>query len=123
MEAEAPSLIPIYAGSGSIVCIASVLLLYNLIVLVGQIRQKSDEAVSGMAKAAWALSVVSLFLGPCIWLGALVSIVLGRVERGRIYRGESTIASATAARMAALNGWFALLFLLAAIIVGVIQYV
>jgi len=98
------------AGLGS--CIGMLLLAYNVIAIVMFMREESDEASSGMAKAAWAVGVASLFFSmtPCFGIFLpLVAIILARVERGRIYRDESPLAGATPVRMGSVNGGVAML--------------
>jgi hypothetical protein len=103
MDDAAASLLPLYLGLGSTFCIGSIVVLYNLVVLVGQIRAKYDEPISGLAKAAWAISAISLLLGPCLVIGAVIGWILSGIEKGRIYRGESTLASLKSASMATVN--------------------
>ncbi len=102
--------IPLIAGLGSTTCILSVLVLYNLVALVQRLRDKSDEQAGGLAKGAWGLSVVSLFLSlGCGWLTAIIALIMARIERGRAYRGESSMGSLPAVRIASLNSVFALI--------------
>jgi hypothetical protein len=100
----------IAAGLGS--CIGMLLLAYNVIAVAMFMREDTDGASSGMAKAAWGVGVLSLFFSmtPCFGvLLPLVAIILSRVERGRIYRDESPLAGATPVRMGSVNGGVALL--------------
>ena len=101
---EGTSYVLAYIGGGIGWCVIMLLILLNLWNLISMMREKSDESASAMAKAAWAVGFASMFLGPCGWFTALVAIVLAKIETGRIYRGESSIRSATPARMASING-------------------
>ena len=116
-------------SGGMATCLGALLLAYNVIALVMFMREDSDEAASGMAKAAWGLGLLSVFTAglPCIGsLIPFVPILLARVEKGRIYRDESPLAGATPVRLAGINGWMALilsaLFLLGTVLTGVMGY-
>jgi hypothetical protein len=60
-----------------------------------------------MAKATWAVGVLSV-LGwwfPCVGaVLAIAAIVLAQVERGRIYRDESSFAGSTPIRLGRIDG-------------------
>jgi len=104
-----PLFLYVAAGLGS--CVGLVLLMYNVVAAVLFMREEGDGVSSGLAKAAWATGVFALFTWavPCVGLlVALTAVVLGRVERGRIYRDESSLAGATPVRMASVNGGVAL---------------
>jgi hypothetical protein len=108
----------LYLGitSGMATCIGAILLAYNVIALVMFMREESEGSASGMAKGAWALGLVSVFMAgmPCIGsLMPFLPIILARVEKGRIYRDESPLAGATPVRLAGINGWIA--FMLSAL--------
>ena len=97
-------------GMGS--CVGLVVLLYNLVTAVLFLREETEGTSSGLAKAAWALGLLALFLWwmPCVGgLLAVVAIVVARVERGRIYRDESSLAGATPVRMGSFDGAVAVL--------------
>lgn len=85
-------------------CMGLFLLLYNVVGLVGFLREDNTEPASGLAKAAWAVGFFSGLLGPCAWVGAVLALVLARVERGRIYAETSSLSGATPCRMATVNG-------------------
>ena len=121
-EEAAPSMIPFAVGMSSVSCLMILLWLYNIVVLIGFAREESDEAASGLSKAAWAISLLAVVLGPCWWLGALISIIMSRVERGRIYRDESTTRSATPARMAGLNGGVLLFLYVLTVVTAILGY-
>ncbi|HHO50982.1 MAG TPA: hypothetical protein ENK18_08955 [Deltaproteobacteria bacterium] len=98
------------AGLGS--CLGLILLLYNIVAAVLFMREETEGTSSGLAKAAWALGIVALLTWPAPCVGSLIAIaamMLSRVERGRIYRDESSLAGATPVRMGSVNGGMALL--------------
>ena len=92
MEADGSALfltyISLFLGS----CVGFILLLNNLAGLFSYSREDTDgESASAMAIAA------SIF-------ASLLAIVLSRVETGRMYAEESSLAGATPCRMATVNG-------------------
>jgi hypothetical protein len=97
-------------GIGS--CFVALLLVYNLVTAILYLREDTDGASSGLAKAAWATGVLAV-LGwwfPCVGtLIAIAAILLARVENGRIYRDEASLSGATPVRMAQIDGWIVLL--------------
>lgn len=100
----------LYLASGVANCIVLFLALYNLVVLVGVMRADEDDgAVSGLAKGAWGIGCLSALFVPCAPFLSLVALVLSRLEIGRVYRDESSLASATPARMGSVNGGVAFL--------------
>lgn len=101
---EGTNLIILYIGVGLTTLAGTVLVLYNLVVLIGVLRAKDPEKASNLSKAAWGLSFAVLFLGPCAAPLGLVAALMGVVETGRVYREQSTLASTTGARMAKTNG-------------------
>ncbi len=111
MEAEAANaMFFTYAAVGLGSCIGFLLLAYNVVGLISYLREDTGgESASALAKAAWAIGFLSGLLGPCAWLGAVVAIVLARVERSRIYAEKAPLAGATPCRMAAVNGGVVLL--------------
>ena len=92
-----------FIGLGGASCLGMLLTVYNLFVLIGVFRAKDEEAASGMAKAAWALSLAAWFLGPCGLFVAFIAWVIARLEGNKIWREESPISSATPVRMATVN--------------------
>lgn len=106
------NLLFMYVSGGLGSCMGLILLLYNVVAALLFMREETEGNSSGLAKASWALGLLALFLWwlPC--LGAVVSLVaiaVSRVERGRIYRDESSLAGATPVRMGSVNGSVALL--------------
>ncbi len=104
------NLIFIYVASGIGSCLGLILLLYNVVAAILFMREQTDGTSSGLAKATWALGLLALlFAGaPCLnMLLPIAAIVLARIERGRIYRDESSLAGATPVRMGNVNGWCA----------------
>lgn len=102
----------LYVSSGIGSCMGLILLLYNVVVALLFMREETEGSSSGLAKASWALGLLALFLWwlPCLGsVVALVAIAVSRVERGRIYRDESSLAGATPVRMGSVNGSVALL--------------
>lgn len=100
----------LYLASGVANCIVLFLALYNLVVLVGVMRADDEGGnVSGMAKGAWGIGCLSALFIPCAPFLSLVAFVLSSVEIGRVYRDESSLASATPARMGRVNGGVAFL--------------
>ena len=100
----------LYASSGFGSCIWFLLMFYNLIALIQYMRSDTDgETASGLSKAAWAVGFFSFLLGPCMWFGAVIALIMARVERGRIYDERSSFASGTPATMGSINGGVTLL--------------
>ncbi len=111
-EMQSANLVFLYVGAGLGSCLGFALLLYNLVAGVLFMREETEGSSSGMAKVAWALGIVALLAWPAPCIGALIAIaamVISRVERGRIYRDESSLAGATPVRMGSVNGSIALL--------------
>ncbi len=106
-------------------CMWFILVFYNLAGLFSYSREDTDgESASAMAKMAWAIGFLSFLLGPCAFLGALLAIVLSRVETGRMYSEKSSLAGATPCRMASVNGGVNLLMWViftAGIVAGLMQ--
>ena len=105
MEADGSALfltyISLFLGS----CVGFILLLNNLAGLFSYSREDTDgESASAMAIAAWAIGFLAFLLGPCSIFASLLAIVLSRVETGRMYAEESSLAGATPCRMATVNG-------------------
>ena len=101
-----------YVSGGMGSCVGVVVLLYNLVTAVLFLREETEGTSSGLAKASWALGLLALFLwwAPCLGGAvAIAAIVVARVERGRIYRDESSLAGATPVRMGSVDGTVALL--------------
>ena len=92
-------------------CVIFFLALYNLVALIGVMRSADDEGggASALSKGAWGIGCLAAVLFPCAPLFSLIAVVLSRVEIGRVYRDESTLASATPARMGSVNGGVAFL--------------
>ena len=112
----------LYGALGFNVCIGSLLLLYNLVAIIGFAREKTDESASGLAKGAWIVGVLSIFLGPCGWFFALIAMVLANVERRRMYQEKSPLASGTPVRMASVNGAAVILMTILAMVGGLGTY-
>jgi len=106
------NLILVYVTGGIGSCVGMLVLVYNLVAAILFLREETDGRSSGLAKAAWALGLFALFLWwmPCLGaMVAMLAIVVARVERGRIYRDESSLAGATPVRMGSVDGGVALL--------------
>jgi hypothetical protein len=102
-------------SAGLASCIGTTLLAYNAIALVMFMREDSEGPASGLAKGAWAVGLTSLFLSGLPCLGVFlpfIAIILGRIERGRIYRDDSPLSGATPVRMGTVNAWIAILLFL-----------
>lgn len=123
MEESAPSFVVLYLAGGLGSCLLSVLLVYNLVAVVFFMRERTEGSASGLSKAAWAIGVLAVVFLPCAWFLGLVALVLGRVERGRIYRDQSSLASATPARMAGINGGMAFVVWLLIVVTGFANWV
>ncbi len=109
-EQAATGFFVLYAALGFGSCVWFLLMFYNLISLVGYMRTDTDgETASGLSKAAWAIGFFSFLLGPCMWFGSFVALLMARVERGRIYAESSSFASSTPCNMASINGGVTLL--------------
>jgi hypothetical protein len=101
-----------YVSGGLGSCLGVVVLLYNLVTALLFLREETEGTSSGLAKAAWALGLLAMFVWwmPCVGgVVAIAAIVVARVERGRIYRDESSLAGATPVRMGSVDGTVALL--------------
>jgi len=103
-------------------CVLSVLVLYNIVALIGFMREKTDESASGLAKGAWVVGLLSLFMGPCGWFFGLLAMILANVERRRMYQEKSPLASATPVRMGSVNGSATLFLTIIALIGGLASY-
>ena len=102
---EANSFFFMYVAGTLGSCVGALLFLYNVVGLVSFMREDTGgESASMLAKAAWAIGFLSGLLGPCMWFGAVIALILARVERGRIYAEKSPLAGATPCRMASVNG-------------------
>ena len=112
----------LYGAMGFNLCVLSVLVLYNIVALVGFMREKTDESASGLAKGAWIVGLISLFVGPCGWFFGLVAMILANVERRRMYQEKSPLASATPVRMASVNGGAVLFMTIIAVLGGLASY-
>jgi len=109
-EAVANSWFFLYGSAFLGSCLFGVLVLYNIVGAIGFMREDTGgESSSALAKAAWLVGLASFLLGPCAWMGAVLAIVLARVERGRIYEEKASLAGATPCRMASVNGGVTLL--------------
>jgi hypothetical protein len=108
-EAAGPSIITLVLGGGGLSCFAIVITLYNLWTAITMMRS-TEEGASGLSKAAWAVSVLAYFTGPCGLFFALVAVIMSRIETGRVWREESPISSATPCRMASINAAMLVLF-------------
>ena len=106
------NLVLLYLAGGVGSCLGMLLLLYNLVAAVLFLREDTEESSSGLAKAAWGLGLLAVFLWwtPCFGsLLAIVAMILARVERGRIFRDEAPLAGATPVRMGNVDGGITLL--------------
>lgn len=88
------------AGAG---CFSMLLLAYNAWMGITHLRMDYGESASPMSLASWALSLVSLFLGPCGMFIAFVTFILSRLESSKLYTGETPAASAIPISVAGLN--------------------
>lgn len=96
-------------GIGS--CVGLVVVLYNLVAAVLYMREETEGRSSSVAITAWAIGVLATLLWwlPCVGgIAGMVAIVVARLERGRIYRDQSSLAGATPVRMGIVNGTMAL---------------
>jgi hypothetical protein len=94
-------LLVVGAGIGS--CFAVILALYNAWIFIGFARETHKDRPSTAALAAWALSLLALFL-PCGgFFLAVITFFLARYEQGRIYNEESPISSTTPCDIASMN--------------------
>ena len=89
-------------------CLFSVMFVYNLYAGAQFRREEHDEKPSRLSMAAWGLGLLAYVPFCCPGILALVALGLGVVERRRIYRDRSTLASSTPARLATINGVMAL---------------
>ncbi|MEZ4236732.1 MAG: hypothetical protein R3F59_11370 [Myxococcota bacterium] len=92
-------------GIGS--CLGVVVLLYNAVAAVLFSREETEGRASSLSITCWAIGVLAMLLWwlPCVGGAAgLFSMVVGYFERGRIYRDQSSLASATPVRMGISNG-------------------
>lgn len=101
-----------YIGGGLGLCFGTALMLYNLIALIQVLRDPSPERPSPLSMGAWAIAVLSLFLGPCGLFTAMVAFIIGRVESGRIMAEKSPVASGRPIEMATINSLLAIVFTL-----------
>jgi hypothetical protein len=107
-----PNTLTYSAFIGVASCVGLLALFYNVVALIMFMREDSEGSASMLAKASWAVGLLSLmFAGlPCFGLFLpLVAIIMSRLERGRIYRDESPLAGATPVRMGSVNGGIAVL--------------
>ncbi|MEQ1503146.1 MAG: hypothetical protein ABMB14_12990 [Myxococcota bacterium] len=96
-------------GIGS--CMLVLVVLYNLVAVALYLREETEGRSSAMAIVAWAMGVLSTLLWwmPCVGgIAGMFAVVVSRLERGRIYRDESSLAGATPVRMGSVNGWLAI---------------
>ena len=84
-------------------CFSLILVAYNLIVLIGFLRESAKDKPSTISIVAWVVSLVSVSLGPCGFVVGLVSFFVARYEQGRIYNEESTVRSTTPCEIASMN--------------------
>ena len=92
-------------------CVGVLVALYNLIAAVLFLREETEGHSSTLALTAWAIGVLATMIWwlPCVGgMAALLSILVARMERARIYRDQSPLAGATPVRMAHGNGSVAL---------------
>ncbi len=123
MQEGANSFMIIYVASGVGTCVWCGLLIYNLVAIIGFLRESTEGSASMLSKGAWAVGFFAFLLGPCAWLGGLVAIVLASVERRRIYQDKSSFASATPCRHASVNGGAIILLTLMMWAAGIGTYV
>ncbi|MFT4622875.1 MAG: hypothetical protein ACI8PZ_001531 [Myxococcota bacterium] len=112
----------VWAAMGVDCCLLSAMLAFNVWGLIGFVREEREEKPSGVSMAAWGIGFLSLLLGPCAWLGAVIAIGMASFERRRIYQDKSPLSSAGPARMASINGGFTLLIWVLMLVAGIGQY-
>lgn len=108
---EASNFVLVYLTGSLGSCFAVVALLYNLVAGVLYAREETEGRSSSIAITSWAFGILAmlLFWLPCVGgVAAMVAIAVGYLERGRIYRDQSSLASATPVRMGISNGFWAL---------------
>jgi len=107
-------------GGGGLLCLASLIWIYNLWVAISMMRDKEAEPAAGLAKAAWGVSLAAWFLGPCGIVFGLAGVIMGRMVTAKVYREEAPISSNRPAAMASINfGLYLFFFLLLAAFVFV----
>lgn len=104
---------------GSVGCFGFALLIYNAIALFKYFREESTEKASGMAFAAYALGIVSIFCGGCFM--AWIPLVLANIERKRIYREESSLRSTGLVRAATLTSGVVVVVSVVGILAGILM--
>lgn len=97
-----------WLGGGLGICFSFALVLYNLIALIGLIREGGDEKPSVISMIAWAVAFVSFLLGPCGFVTAFLAFVLSRIEQNRIYAEKSPLRSTRPCEMATINSLLAM---------------
>lgn len=111
MGMDSVNLVFLYFTAGMGSCVSLLVALYNLIAVALYLREDTEGHSSGLALAAWTFGVLAALIWwmPCVGgLAAMLSMLIARMERGRIYRDEAPIAGATPVRMANGNGNIAL---------------
>ena len=107
-EAAAGSQIGTFIGLGA--CFGSIVVLFNLWVLFGFMREKpGKDGPSPMSMGLWGASMITVLLGPCAWPLAALVFLLARSEQLKIYNEESSIRSTTPVQIAAMNAATAML--------------
>jgi hypothetical protein len=114
--------VALWLALGGSSCVGTLAMLYNLYALFQHVRADTTEVASGFAKAAWGLSVVSFFLGPCGALTGLVAWFMGRHEQLRVMNEESSPMSLGPAQMASMNGLVVLLISLMIVGASVVTF-
>ncbi len=119
--ASGPNFMFLGIGGTGIACFASVVWLYNLWIVIGMVRDAEAEAASGLAKGAWALSMLAWFVPGCglLVLGP-IAVIMSRMVTGQVYREEASISSNIPAGMASINVGLLVVYALMFVVVGFI---
>ena len=90
----------IYAGTGAAFVGVLVYLVVHIVGLVKLARSKDTEPISGLSIAAWVLSFVGGFMGPCVILASIGALIMGVMA----LRAEPSERTAICARNALAAG-------------------
>lgn len=107
---DGANLVFLYLTGGIGSCVGIVVVLYNLIAAALYMREETEGRSSAMAITSWAIGMLAMFVWwlPCVGgVAGLLAVLVSRMERGRIYRDESSLAGATPVRMGYVNGGMA----------------
>lgn len=116
---DGANLVFLYLTGGIGSCVGVVVVLYNLIAAALYMREETEGRSSAMAITSWAIGMLAMFVWwlPCVGgIAGLLAVAVSRLERGRIYRDESSLAGATPVRMGYVNGGMALILQLVLLI-------